>query len=281
MATQQPVAKPTHPEIIKKVEKEIVREAKDEERNLKRAVKDLSQTEKDVKKANKASTVKAEHDLEKSEKQEQTTLKNLFKAENIHDVAVSNVHRAQQNLELSNKHYGKMKETLKTKSTRVDEAMKANDENTKLEKDIKHEQHDEEKQVKHVMNDLKKTEKEEAKVHKAADKAQNVLAKAEKKEEATLNDMYKAQHKHDTAITDLHQAQSNLEFNTQKDQRLKEAIRVKAAQLDQVVKQNEEHTQERNAKINALRGPTATDEAGRIIPQPSQAQDGAAPGSVN
>ena len=44
--------------------------------------------------------VKAEHNLEKSEKQEQTTLKNLFKAENIHDVAVSNVHRAQQNLEV-------------------------------------------------------------------------------------------------------------------------------------------------------------------------------------
>ncbi|KAF8914135.1 hypothetical protein CPB84DRAFT_1758494 [Gymnopilus junonius] len=147
----------------------------------------------------------------------------------------------------------------------------------KLEKGIKHEAKDEEKVVKHAMNDLKKTEKEGSKVHKATDKAKSTLEKAEKKEDSTLDDIYKAQHKHDTAVTDLHQAESSLKFKTQKDKKLKEAIDNKAAHLDQVIKANEEHTQERNAKINALRGPSAAEEAGRIIPQ----MQSEAPESVN
>jgi len=53
MATQHYTAQPTSEEIIKKVEQEIVREAKSEEKALKNAVKDLSRTEKDVNKAQK------------------------------------------------------------------------------------------------------------------------------------------------------------------------------------------------------------------------------------
>lgn len=45
--------KSTSPEIIKKIEQEIIKEAKNEEKSLKNAVKDLHHAEKDTNKAHK------------------------------------------------------------------------------------------------------------------------------------------------------------------------------------------------------------------------------------
>ncbi|PPQ77300.1 hypothetical protein CVT25_010882 [Psilocybe cyanescens] len=122
--------KSTSPEIIKKIEQEIIKEAKNEEKSLKNAVKDLHHAEKDTNKAHK-SAVKTEHALEKAEKKEQSTLKNLYRAENAHNVALGNVTHAQHEFELSTKKHSKMRQTLRAKATKVEEAMKANDEHTK------------------------------------------------------------------------------------------------------------------------------------------------------
>ncbi|KAH9482891.1 hypothetical protein JR316_0004991 [Psilocybe cubensis] len=122
--------KSTSPEIIKKIEQEIVKEAKNEERSLKDVVKDLHRAEKDTNKAHK-SAVKAEKALEKAEKREQKTLKNLYRAENAHNIALGHVTHTQHEFELATKKHTKMRELLQAKTTRVDEAMKANDEHTK------------------------------------------------------------------------------------------------------------------------------------------------------
>ena len=54
MTNQPPFqAQPTSPELMKKVENSIIREAKDEEKNLKHVVKDLEAVEKTARKANK------------------------------------------------------------------------------------------------------------------------------------------------------------------------------------------------------------------------------------
>ncbi|KAF4619825.1 hypothetical protein D9613_005457 [Agrocybe pediades] len=130
MATQYYSAQPTSPEIIKKVEQEIVREAKNEEKALKNAVKDLNHTEKDAHKAQK-SAAKAEKIFENSEKREQKTLKDVYKAENTHNIAVSNIHQAQHNVEVKKQTLEHTNEALKAKAQRVEAAMKANDEHTK------------------------------------------------------------------------------------------------------------------------------------------------------
>ncbi|KAF8165119.1 hypothetical protein B0H34DRAFT_671044 [Crassisporium funariophilum] len=120
---------PTSPALIKKVEKEILKEAKHEEKSLKHAIKDLSHTQKAENHATKADN-KAVHTLEKTEKKEQNALKSLHQATNQHDVALSGVHKAQNDAEAISINHVKMTQTLQEKQAQVDAAMKAHDEHT-------------------------------------------------------------------------------------------------------------------------------------------------------
>lgn len=92
-------------------------------------------------------TAKAEHLLEKAEKKEQSCLMNLHKAENAHNVALSNVTQAQSSYEVfqwlmieldhsphhnqaSARRHAKTRESLQKKTVRINEAIKANEEQT-------------------------------------------------------------------------------------------------------------------------------------------------------
>jgi hypothetical protein len=57
VARQPSVARSMSPKLVKKVEKEILTEAKNEEKRLKNAIEDLSQIEKAENKAQKVSSV--------------------------------------------------------------------------------------------------------------------------------------------------------------------------------------------------------------------------------
>jgi len=46
------------------------------------------------------------------------------------------------------------------------------------------------------------------------------------------------------------------------------ALEEKKSQVDAAMRENQLHTQERNNKIIALRGPGGGNEASRVIPQP-------------
>ncbi|KAF4619824.1 hypothetical protein D9613_005456 [Agrocybe pediades] len=139
----------------------------------------------------------------------------------------------------------------------------------KIEKEIMHEGKHEEKQMKTVIKDLSHTEKEEHKMQKQAAKAESKLEKLEKKEQAAKKDLLKAEHKHDLAIADLHKAQKDFETTTSKLGNVKEAVKAKSTKADEVAMANEQHTLERNAKINALHGPSAANGAGRVIADPA------------
>ncbi|KAF9477874.1 hypothetical protein BDN70DRAFT_880642 [Pholiota conissans] len=128
-------AQPVPSKLVKKVEKEILSEAKNEERRLKNAIEDLSQIEKAENKAQKA-IVRADKALDKAEKKEQRTLKDLYRAEHTHGVALSNVRKAQKELEASTKMHSKMAEALREKAARVEQSMKVHDQNN-AERNVK------------------------------------------------------------------------------------------------------------------------------------------------
>lgn len=78
-----------------------MKEAKNEDQNLKHTIKDLSQTEKAEAKAQKAA-IKAEQQLVKLEKYEQSTLNALHKATHDHDIAATKMHSGETDLEVCN-----------------------------------------------------------------------------------------------------------------------------------------------------------------------------------
>ncbi|KAF8971199.1 hypothetical protein BDZ97DRAFT_1346256 [Flammula alnicola] len=127
MSTQQSISRSSN--LVKKVEKEILMEANNEEKSLKNSIGDLAQIEKAENKAEKA-VVKADIKLEKAEKKEQSSLKDLYRAEHNHGIALVDVQKAQQELETSTRNYEKLREKLEKKATRVEEAMKAHDDHT-------------------------------------------------------------------------------------------------------------------------------------------------------
>ncbi|KAF8803734.1 hypothetical protein BYT27DRAFT_6717449 [Phlegmacium glaucopus] len=119
---------------VKKIEHEIIKEAKNEENILKDALKDLSHTEKTVVKTHKAAT-KADHSLEKSEKKEQSALGKVHEATHAHDIALSTVHKAQNDLEMTQTHHAKVQEALAGKKSQVDAAIKQNQVHTRERND--------------------------------------------------------------------------------------------------------------------------------------------------
>jgi len=94
------------PALVKKIEKGIMKEAKNENQNLKQTIRDLSQSEKAEAKAQKAA-IKAEQQLIKVEKYEQATLNALHKATHDHDIAATKMHSAETDLEVCNFEIGR------------------------------------------------------------------------------------------------------------------------------------------------------------------------------
>ncbi|KIK08432.1 hypothetical protein K443DRAFT_672451 [Laccaria amethystina LaAM-08-1] len=121
----------TSPALVKKIEKGIMKEAKNEDQNLKQAIKDLSQTEKAETKAQKAA-IKAEQQLMKLEKYEQSTLNALHKATHDHDIAATKTHSAETDLEMKRRQHQKLQRGVDEKKLRVENAMKVNEEHSKL-----------------------------------------------------------------------------------------------------------------------------------------------------
>ncbi|TFK39029.1 hypothetical protein BDQ12DRAFT_722875 [Crucibulum laeve] len=126
-----PSTQPAPPaEYVRRMEKEIVREGRVEEKNLKHAIKDLSHLEKSETKAAKIAD-KAEHTLHKSEKKEQSTLNALNKATNKHDVAAANLHSAEQEAQVRQKQHEKLQADLERKKAVVDNAIKSHEAHVK------------------------------------------------------------------------------------------------------------------------------------------------------
>ncbi|KAF9481971.1 hypothetical protein BDN70DRAFT_991463 [Pholiota conissans] len=131
----------------------------------------------------------------------------------------------------------------------------------KVKKDIIREAKDEEHQIKDAIKDLSRTEKAAQKASKEVAKADSKLEKAENAEQACRTD-----HEHDVAIAQVQQAQTEFELSSQRHAQLHYDKIVKAAEVDAALMTNDANTKERNVKLNALRGPSATNEAGRVIP---------------
>ncbi|PPQ77301.1 hypothetical protein CVT25_010883 [Psilocybe cyanescens] len=117
------------PKTVKKMEKEIMQEAKHEEKELKNATKDMDRTKKAERKAQKTME-KAERMLEKMVEKEKDALAGVHKAEHKHEIAVADLNKAKKDLQTSVEQHEQLKEALGTKSSRVEYAVNAKEENT-------------------------------------------------------------------------------------------------------------------------------------------------------
>ncbi|KAF9468792.1 hypothetical protein BDZ94DRAFT_1143210, partial [Collybia nuda] len=111
------------PQVLKKLEKEIVKEGKTEEDRVKHAMKELSSTEKAQTKTHKA-VHKAEATLERAHKKELEATKAVNKATHSHDIAVTNLHGAEQDIELRKREDVKLQRDLDAKKAQVQAAIK-------------------------------------------------------------------------------------------------------------------------------------------------------------
>ncbi|KJA24640.1 hypothetical protein HYPSUDRAFT_481349 [Hypholoma sublateritium FD-334 SS-4] len=112
--------------LVKQAKKDLIREAKDEEKNIKAASKDLSRTEKAEQKAYKE-VVKADAKLEKAEN---------LKQDGFNEIAPGQVHQAQIDFELSSQKYAQIHYAKEEMEAHIDAAMQVNDERTR-ERNVK------------------------------------------------------------------------------------------------------------------------------------------------
>ncbi|KAF8974723.1 hypothetical protein BDZ97DRAFT_2069576 [Flammula alnicola] len=117
-------------EVLKKVEKELKQEEKQEEKSVRVALKDLSKTEKQENKAQKAA-LKADVILGKVQTREQDALKGMYKAQQKHEIAVSNLHMAQHEADMSTQSDQRLKDVVQAKTASVEEAMDRQDEHAR------------------------------------------------------------------------------------------------------------------------------------------------------
>ncbi|TFY50308.1 hypothetical protein EVJ58_g11103 [Rhodofomes roseus] len=104
----------------RQVEKMIATEAKNEQKTVDHALKDLSKLEKTHDKSLKAAD-KAQHMLDKAVKNENDTAKALNQAEHKHDNAISSQRNAYKTLELKRQQAGHLEQDLQQRKTSVDE----------------------------------------------------------------------------------------------------------------------------------------------------------------
>ncbi|KAG6916200.1 hypothetical protein DXG01_008082 [Tephrocybe rancida] len=111
------------PQVVKKLEKGIVKEGKIEDSRVKGLFDDLTKTEKERAKAEKAAH-KAEDALAKAEKKEVKAVKAASKATHDHDIAVANRHNAEQKEQLKKQVDAKLLKEIQDKKLKAEAALK-------------------------------------------------------------------------------------------------------------------------------------------------------------
>ncbi|RDB20511.1 hypothetical protein Hypma_012402 [Hypsizygus marmoreus] len=121
ISTTQP-ASPS-PQVLKTLEKEMVKEGKSEEARLHRAMRDLSSTEKQEGKAQKA-VRKAENVLSKLQRKEVSASADMNKYTDKHDVAVAHLHAGERDAQTKKEENIRLQTDLDLKKTQVQDAIK-------------------------------------------------------------------------------------------------------------------------------------------------------------
>ncbi|KAF9224319.1 hypothetical protein BS17DRAFT_779632 [Gyrodon lividus] len=114
---------PTDSKAIRKMENDIAKESKTDDKGYKNALKDLKSTENSEAKASKAAT-KAEKNLKKIENREHDAIKTLQKATYSHDQAVTDLHSAQSDLQIKRQQAQKLRQDLDELRSRTDQLSK-------------------------------------------------------------------------------------------------------------------------------------------------------------
>ncbi|KIJ70433.1 hypothetical protein HYDPIDRAFT_23539 [Hydnomerulius pinastri MD-312] len=114
---------PADPKALKKMEKDIAKESKADDKGYRNTLKELKGSEKSETKASKAAT-KAEKTLKKMEGKEHDTIKTLQKATHSHDQAVTNLHSSQSDLQIKQQHAQKLRQELDQLRGRADHMSK-------------------------------------------------------------------------------------------------------------------------------------------------------------
>ncbi|KAJ6510214.1 hypothetical protein C8R47DRAFT_787648 [Mycena vitilis] len=102
------------PASLKQLEKQYSKEAKREDAQVKKALKDIQSLEKHKAKAEKAA-VKADHTIEKITTAESATLKALNKATHHHDAVIVDLHSAERDAEVKHHEDEKLTAELEAK----------------------------------------------------------------------------------------------------------------------------------------------------------------------
>ncbi|OAX43077.1 hypothetical protein K503DRAFT_233383 [Rhizopogon vinicolor AM-OR11-026] len=118
-----PTELPADPKPIKKLEKDISKDGKAEEKTMQSTFKDMYKQEKSAAKASKA-VEKAEKAVKKLEKHETETVSSLRAATHKHDIAVTNLHSGQADLYAKQQQADKLKQDLANARQRADQVSK-------------------------------------------------------------------------------------------------------------------------------------------------------------
>nr|GAT46170.1 predicted protein [Mycena chlorophos] len=122
-----------------------------------------------------------------------------------------------------------------------------------LEKTLRKESKDEDKQVQHVLKDVAHTEKSASKATKALNKAEKQNEKLGKNEMHTAEAMNKATSKHNRAVNELESSDRDVKLKQQQDVKLHADLEKKKAHADQLVEGQKAHEAARDAKLSEIR----------------------------
>ncbi|KAJ7283421.1 hypothetical protein C8J57DRAFT_1709831 [Mycena rebaudengoi] len=115
---------PTSPDALKRLEKQITKEANAEAAQVKHVLKDVQHTEKSAEKAQK-SVNKAEKQNEKLSKKEAAAVKAVNKATHTHDNLLNDLTSSDRDVKLKQQQDIKLHAELEAKKARADELLKA------------------------------------------------------------------------------------------------------------------------------------------------------------
>ncbi|KAJ8588760.1 hypothetical protein M405DRAFT_792550 [Rhizopogon salebrosus TDB-379] len=115
-----PAELPAEPASIKKLEKDISKEGKTEEKKMQSILKDMNKQEKSEAKASKA-VEKAEKAVKKLQKQETETVRSVQAATHKHDIAATNLHSGQADLYAKQQQDEKLRQDLANARQRADQ----------------------------------------------------------------------------------------------------------------------------------------------------------------
>ncbi|KAK7061384.1 hypothetical protein R3P38DRAFT_3250767 [Favolaschia claudopus] len=115
---------PSSPAGIKKLEKQLAKDAKREDESVKQALKDVQSTEKQKAKSQKAAE-KADHALGKITKAETASQKALNKATHQHDAVIVDLRSAERDAEMMHQVDDKLTADLEAKKKHAAEALQS------------------------------------------------------------------------------------------------------------------------------------------------------------